>query len=245
MNTGKYGMGLRYGWKSPLTWIWLVCFIACAVAGVVILPNEQTVHWQVAVMAVALAVGFLGAEFRWNIIDDFFRRHPVIVLPLLAAGNFFQMEASNENPFTSLKAAGALWSFLAALCVYLILYALTNRAWLSGMLGALLFTIWALVNYFTLQFRGTPVSPGDMFSAGTAMDMVQSGKYHLSFSGTVLLILVIFLMQSSLIISVFGREGKRNNADKNHTWNGVCGSRRMALGRIYDTAAGFSGTIPR
>lgn len=158
-------------------------------------------------MAVALAVGFLGAEFRWNIIDDFFRRYPVIVLPLLAAGDFFQMEASNENPFTSLKAAGALWSFLAALCVYLILYALTNRAWLSGMLGALLFTIWALVNYFTLQFRGTPVSPGDMFSAGTAMDMVQSGKYHLSFSGTVLLILVIFLMQSSLIISVFGVKG--------------------------------------
>ena len=148
---------------------------------------------------------FLYKEgFSTNMADklqNFFHKSTVIhtVLPLLLAlgaafVGWFQLELSDAVPAAYLAAQWPVYAplnALTALCVTLLLYALTGR-WsrATGLSGAVL-TVLALVNYYTRDLHGSAVMPEDVLNLSTAAEVM--GSYTLQITGTVVAIVLLYL----------------------------------------------------
>ena len=148
---------------------------------------------------------FLYKEgFSTNMADklqNFFHKSTVIhtVLPLLLAlaaafVGWFQLELSDAVPAAYLAAQWPVYAplnTLTALCVTLLLYALTGR-WsrATGLSGAVL-TVLALVNYYTRDLHGSAVMPEDVLNLSTAAEVM--GSYTLQITGTVVAIVLLYL----------------------------------------------------
>lgn len=195
-----FAVRLRWGLRHPLTWLWGVLFLGAGLWWHNMPARAELCQWQHLVFWGALALGLFWSEIEIRPLDGWIKKYPAPVLLLLTAGAFAQTEASVNNPFTDLLWTGAVWSCLVALCVYLVLYAILGRIWRAGIAGSAVFTLLSVINFFTLQFRGTPVSPGDIFSAGTAAEVV--GGYALSFTPTVLLLCALFVCQLAILLSL-------------------------------------------
>ena len=142
--------------------------------------------------------------FSTNMADklqNFFHKSTVIhtVLPLLLAlcaafVGWFQLELSDAVPAAYLAAQWPVYAplnALTALCITLLLYALTgrwNRA--TGLSGAVI-TVLALVNYYTRDLHGSAVMPEDVLNLSTAAEVM--GSYTLQITGTVVAIVLLYL----------------------------------------------------
>lgn len=196
----------RYGLRHPLTWLWAALFLGPLVWWRVTPQHIELPLWERAVFYAALLGTFLWNELRVPALEKWLSHAPAALFPFFSAVAFLQTEASLGNPFTSITALGVVWCLLTALSLYLILYALLGRVWLSGLTGSIVFTVLSLINYFTLLLRGTPVCPADIFSGGAAANVV--GAYRLSLTPAVMVILVLFLAQITFVCRVF-RTGRR------------------------------------
>ena len=136
-----------------------------------------------------------------NKSQNFFHKSTVIhtVLPLLLAlaaafVGWFQLELSDAVPAAYLAAQWPVYAplnALTALCLTLLLYALTgcwSRA--TGLSGAVL-TVLALVNYYTRDLHGSAVMPEDVLNLSTAAEVM--GSYTLQITGTVVAIVLLYL----------------------------------------------------
>ena len=133
--------------------------------------------------------------------QNFFHKSTVIhtVLPLLLAlcaafVGWFQLELSDAVPAAYLAAQWPVYAplnALTALCITLLLYALTGR-WsrATGLSGAVL-TVLALVNYYTRDLHGSAVMPEDVLNLSTAAEVM--GSYTLQITGTVVAIVLLYL----------------------------------------------------
>ena len=158
-----------------------------------------------AVVCYNYPVIFLYKEgFSTNMADklqNFFHKSTVIhtVLPLLLAlaaafVGWFQLELSDAVPAAYLAAQWPVFAplnALTALCITLLLYALTGR-WsrATGLSGAVL-TVLALVNYYTRDLHGSAVMPEDVLNLSTAAEVM--GSYTLQITGTVAAIVLLYL----------------------------------------------------
>ena len=158
-----------------------------------------------AVVCYNYPVIFLYKEgFSTNMADklqNFFHKSTVIhtVLPLLLAlaaafVGWFQLELSDAVPAAYLAAQWPVYAplnALTALCITLLLYALTGR-WsrATGLSGAVL-TVLALVNYYTRDLHGSAVMPEDVLNLSTAAEVM--GSYTLQITGTVVAIVLLYL----------------------------------------------------
>ena len=158
-----------------------------------------------AVVCYNYPVIFLYKEgFSTNMADklqNFFHKSTVIhtVLPLLLAlaaafVGWFQLELSDAVPAAYLAAQWPVFAplnALTALCITLLLYALTGR-WsrATGLSGAVL-TVLALVNYYTRDLHGSAVMPEDVLNLSTAAEVM--GSYTLQITGTVVAIVLLYL----------------------------------------------------
>ena len=136
-----------------------------------------------------------------NKLQNFFHKSTVIhtVLPLLLAlaaafVGWFQLELSDAVPAAYLAAQWPVYAplnALTALCVTLLLYALTGR-WsrATGLSGAVI-TVLALVNYYTRDLHGSAVMPEDVLNLSTAAEVM--GSYTLQITGTVVAIVLLYL----------------------------------------------------
>lgn len=77
------------------------------------------------------------------------------------------------------------------------LFGLTGSLRASLIIESVFFTVFALVNYFVISFRSTPVQPWDLYSIGTAGSVASEYKYELS--GDVILRLLIM----AVLIAIF------------------------------------------
>ena len=136
-----------------------------------------------------------------NKSQNFFHKSTVIhtVLPLLLAlcaafVGWFQLELSDAVPAAYLAAQWPVYAplnALTALCLTLLLYALTGR-WsrATGLSGAVI-TVLALVNYYTRDLHGSAVMPEDVLNLSTAAEVM--GSYTLQITGTVVAIVLLYL----------------------------------------------------
>ena len=134
-------------------------------------------------------------------LQNFFHKSTVIhtVLPLLLAlgaafVGWFQLELSDAVPAAYLAAQWPVYAplnALTALCITLLLYALTGRrSRATGLSGAVL-TVLALVNYYTRDLHGSAVMPEDVLNLSTAAEVM--GSYTLQITGTVVAIVLLYL----------------------------------------------------
>lgn len=80
---------------------------------------------------------------------------------------------------------------MTAFCLTLILFALMGRWWLATGISGVLFTIVALVNYYTRDLHGSALMPQDIMNLGTAAEVM--GSYTLKISDTVVTIALCVL----------------------------------------------------
>lgn len=195
-----FAVRLRWGLRHPLTWLWGVLFVGAGVWWHNMPARAELCQWQHLVFWGALALGLLWSEIEIRPLDGWIKKYPAPVLLLLAAGAFAQMEASIENPFDSMILPGFVWGIVIALCIYLIFYALFGRVWAAGIAGSVVFLIWSLGSYYTLLFRGLPLMPNDLFSAGTAAEVL--GAYQLTVTPSVLLLLLLFVVELAISLAL-------------------------------------------
>ena len=80
---------------------------------------------------------------------------------------------------------------MTALCLTLALFAVLGRWWLATGISGLLFTVVALINYYTRDLHGSALMPQDILNLGTAAEVM--GSYTLKISQSVVTIAVCLL----------------------------------------------------
>lgn len=203
-------IALRHGFKSPWPYLSLVFGGFLSVCLYLTSTNEEFTleSYQIITCAVVIAVGFLVSWLRIPFLDRHLPKIAWLVFPVLSISAFLQMETSITNTYADLKWYGYVWSFLIALSFFLFIYAICGRIWLSGVIGSVIFFVWALVSYFTLYFRGTPLAPSDIFSAGTALEVL--GGYTIPLSGELVMIASLFYFSLYLSLAArFPKSGRR------------------------------------
>ena len=80
---------------------------------------------------------------------------------------------------------------MTALCLTLALFAVLGRWWLATGISGLLFTVVALINYYTRDLHGSALMPQDILNLGTAAEVM--GSYTLKISQSVVTIAVCYL----------------------------------------------------
>ena len=106
----------------------------------------------------------------------------------------YQLELSDGAAPAYLAQQGLTFAALNAMtafCLTLALFALAGRWWLATGLSGLLFTIVALIDYYTCELHGAALMPQDILNLGTAAEVM--GSYTLKISQTVVTIVLWFL----------------------------------------------------
>lgn len=103
-----------------------------------------------------------------------------------------------------------LLNVLFYLCIYTLLYVLSNRFRFSILFGNIFFWLLAIINHFTLLYRGTPILPWDLYSAGTAINVMDGYKLTFDFISVLMTLLVVFLCVITLKIKFVNRSLKTN-----------------------------------
>ena len=80
---------------------------------------------------------------------------------------------------------------MTALCLTLVLFAVLGRWWLATGISGLLFTVVALINYYTRDLHGSALMPQDILNLGTAAEVM--GSYTLKISQSVVIIVLCLL----------------------------------------------------
>ena len=111
-----------------------------------------------------------------------------IVNPWLA---FYMVEKVFYNPISVMGifsyALNVIWFYI----IFGILLLIFNRTKYAVIVGDLLLYGCAIGNYFVMQFRGTPITPADIWALGTAMDVAD--HYTLSYNKAAIVATIICL----------------------------------------------------
>lgn len=179
MSQSNSFVGLRFRFRSPAPYLLAVLLAAQAVFSVWLSrqpdqPEIFTLHAQLLLLGATALLVFI----RLRPLDFVLKHVPVLLLAGFSVASALQMDLSIQNNFQAMSDIGNIWSILIAFSVYLILYAVIGRAWIAGIAGSTIFTFWAIASYYTLVFHGLPLSPSDLLSAGTALDVM--GSYDFS-----------------------------------------------------------------
>ena len=85
--------------------------------------------------------------------------------------------------------------------VILLLAVILQSLTLSMTVSSVLFTLWAVANYYVIEYHGRPLFPSEFANTGAAMDV--SGGYSLHVTRTILYLLAVFVLEVVLIIPSF------------------------------------------
>lgn len=104
---------------------------------------------------------------------------------------FYMVEKVFYNPISVMNKLAYGMNILWYYIIFGILLLIFNRVKYSVLLGNLLLYGCAIGNYFVLNFRGTPITPADIYAVGTAMDVAD--HYVLSYDKPAIVATVVLL----------------------------------------------------
>ena len=122
---------------------------------------------------------------RKNRVLSFFRKpfaRPVqavfyLLCPIAA---FYLLEFMTHNPFADIHLTLHLFNWLLYFLFYTCCFFLIGHMSAAFGLASFLVLAVGLINYFTLQFRGSPILPWDVNSIGTAVSVVGNQSFQLT-----------------------------------------------------------------
>ena len=143
-----------------------------------------------AVWAVAVAAGMVPFWFRG-------RADRVLGILYAAAAPFFifvcmQMAMHGLPQLFQMKPVVLLFNLAAIAVIELFFAALLNRLRAGVMVCAVVCVLYAVVNYFVYEFRGSPILAADFTVVGTAAEV--AGNYRIRFNFTALLVLLLLFL---------------------------------------------------
>lgn len=112
---------------------------------------------------------------------------PLIVAPLYMS---FFIELVNGNYwFISMEYKLINFFFLYMMCkfIYMVCYNITFATLLFNICA----TIWAVANYFVIQFRGKPILPTDIVAVNTALSVASGYSYYITIPMVITIIFTI------------------------------------------------------
>lgn len=148
---------------------------------------------------------FLGV-FSTPKLDRFLIKCPWLIYGTVSGLIFLQMEIANANPFEDLKFNCAVWNIVTIFSVLAVLWALFGNFHRAGIAGTALFAVWGIANYLTVDFRGIPIAPNDLMSAGTALNVL--GSYQLTLKMDQVAILQLIFLEILLVFRIPSKDGK-------------------------------------
>ncbi len=93
---------------------------------------------------------------------------------------FYNTELLAKNSILDMEFLMVVLNYSVYLMIFFVVYAITNRIQAAMFLGMTIFTVYALVNSFVLEFRGNGVRANDIFALRTAINV--SSHYSLEFT---------------------------------------------------------------
>lgn len=164
---------------------------------------------------IIIAVYFLlNYIFKKENLRGFIGKYPPLSLLFISIIIFCQLEIANHSIFfrtMSLINIGinilTLFSFME------ILYVLLNRAWISIIVCEVITAIVGIANYYTLYFRGTPITAQNIPSAGTAINVLPDLEFSLMLVASFLLLVTI----CCILYACFLRQYEIISKGKAHT----------------------------
>lgn len=102
---------------------------------------------------------------------------------------------------------------MTAFCLTLVIFALAGRWWLATGISGVLFTVIALINYYTRDLHGSALMPQDILNLGTAAEVM--GSYTLKINHTVL---TIGLLVAPVLVLCFTQWLLTRGAPKRAGW---------------------------
>lgn len=211
VGQGKIKIKLRGSWRSWETAAFLTAALLSAVFLLVYVRGKGFASIGIyfyALSFVFLASLFLGLLYTPR-LDELCARFPWAVYAVESVLIFLQMEIANSNPFTRLKFSLAVWNIVTIFAVFVVLEALIgNHRW-AGIVGTALFAVWGIANYFTVDFRGVPIAPGDLMSAGTALNVL--GGYRFTLEMNQMMILLLVFWEILLLFRLVPKNRKRKH----------------------------------
>lgn len=163
---------------------WIVVIISFYIYGVwsnqKVLRKAKAADITAIVLCILIASGMIILTFCRPVLNGK-RGHvagniSLFVLPYIS---FCLVEWLFQNPF-QMRIAVVVCNYFLYLAVYLAAFALTNRYRYAVILGNTLTFLAGLVNYFVLQFRGTPFCPWDIFSIETAASVAEGYTFTIT-----------------------------------------------------------------
>ena len=142
-----------------------------------------TVAITLALIALILIPIYLPK--KWN------KRFTWILFVITPWISFYMVEKVFYNPISVMNklafGLNVLWYYI----IYMILLLIFNRVKWALLVGNVFFYAAAIGNYFVLAFRGTPITPADIYALGTAMDVAD--HYVLSYDKAAIVATVVLL----------------------------------------------------
>ncbi|MBR6808161.1 MAG: LTA synthase family protein [Clostridia bacterium] len=157
--------------------------------------NDEICLWVTHLTAV-LSFAILLVRPR---IHRLIRSIPVIISPF---ASFYMLEFMTHNPFMGDDGTPDMKSNVIWLNISLFIIALLALIFITGRTAPAVIAVTAvpvilgLINYFTLEFRGTPLFPWDLASYGTAASVIS--EYEFSLTPTLLMIIGCALLSCSV-----------------------------------------------
>lgn len=158
--------------------------------------GEMNIPWIIQILiGFAIIMGiyfFLRMAFKNEKVSCKLGKYPIISLAVIACVQFCQLEIANHNVFfKNMSVVFILINILTLFMLSLLLYAITNRGWLSIIVQETAVTILGIANYYTLHFRGTPVTAQDIPSIKTAVNVSADLKFTLQIVATFLAVVAV------------------------------------------------------
>ncbi len=169
---------------------------------------------------ITLAIGFaLILLAIWIDIPSlketvFFKKvYGYILIIVFSFITLVMIEKVSFGDITAMLHNAVFINYLFILGIMLLIYALSGKAYLGIIITSILSVVFATINHYTIQFRGTVILPSDIYSIGTAANVAENYKIDFDFSMLLYMTVFIFI----LIVAV-----KSNNTYKSPVKVRVC-----------------------
>ncbi len=147
--------------------------MSCILLYTLIMKEEdQGAYWIPALI--------IAAVFLFNF---FVRELPLPlqwIVTILSPAAVFLISEGFTHVLYKMNQGPVILSLIFYYLIFILFFLITGNARVSIRIMAAFMILVSIVNYFTLQFRSSPLLPWDLYSAGVAMSVMRNFKYSLT-----------------------------------------------------------------
>ena len=166
-------------WRSKLlqyTWIKNIVQILSHIHKWILTNSPFMIYIEQGVASILCGI----YQIYQGLIQLLARLKGIVFGIVTAAVIFLMMEYYTDNQFYTIEPRRIFWNIVLYYIVYVFVWIfLRNIKW-TAIVMIVLFTIFGMVNYFTILFRGNPVSFGDFTLIRTAITVAGEFDYDIN-----------------------------------------------------------------